>query len=316
MWPPEERGRRGQHRARPGEGRSRRADERTPPGRERSRRPEERARPGDARLAGERARPGDARFAGERARIAEEPAPPPPPARPRRARHAGEPKEDDLPSPARWYGGPAGVPREDDLPPSARLYGAPAAPAQARVPGPLRRVLLVLLAVLVAGGAVAWGAALLLRTLPSSSGPAAVSDPAAGVRYPLPEGWRTGGPPPVTGFTSVAGRDGLVTVLTRPADPVTDARKETVRLADLYGRLLLHGDEVKVTEDREVTVGGRTGYSRTLRAEYRDVVNRPAYLRVMFLTGRTGPPVVVLAAAQPDDPRTRAEIDTVVAGIR
>ncbi|MFG1753765.1 hypothetical protein [Streptosporangium sandarakinum] len=277
MWPPEERGRRGQHRARPAE---------------------------------------DVRFAGERARIAEEPAPPPPPARPRRARHAGMPKEEDLPAPARRYGGLAGVPKEDDLPPSARWYGAPAAPAPARVSGPLRRVLLGLLAVLVAGGAVAWGAALLLRTLPSSPGPAAVSDPAAGVRYPLPEGWRTGGPPPVTGFTSVAGRDGLVTVLTRPADPVTDARKETVRLADLYGRLLLHGDEVKVVEDREVTVGGRTGYSRTLRAEYRDVVNRPAYLRVVFLTGQTGPPVVVLAAAQPDDPRTRAELDTVVAGIR
>ncbi|MET9065387.1 hypothetical protein ACWDR1_04040 [Streptosporangium sandarakinum] len=226
------------------------------------------------------------------------------------------PKEEDLPAPVRRYGGLAGVPKEDDLPPSARWYGAPAAPAPARVSGPLRRVLLGLLAVLVAGGAVAWGAALLLRTLPSSSGPAAVSDPAAGVRYPLPEGWRTDGPPPVTGFTSVAGRDGLVTVLTRPADPVTDARKETVRLADLYGRLLLHGDEVKVVEDREITVGGRTGYSRTLRAEYRDVVNRPAYLRVVFLTGQTGPPVVVLAAAQPDDPRTRAELDTVVAGIR
>ncbi|MGV9539446.1 hypothetical protein ACWDR9_38075 [Streptosporangium sandarakinum] len=277
MWPPEERGRRGQHRAQPAE---------------------------------------DVRFAGERARIAEEPEPPPPPARPRRARHAGMPKEEGLPAPARRYGGLAGVPKEDDLPPSARWYGTPAAPAPARVSGPLRRVLLGLLAVLVAGGAVAWGAALLLRTLPSPSGPAAVSDPAAGVRYPLPEGWRTGGPPPVTGFTSVAGRDGLVTVLTRPADPVTDARKETVRLADLYGRLLLHGDEVKVVEDREVTVGGRTGYSRTLRAEYRDVVNRPAYLRVVFLTGQTGPPVVVLAAAQPDDLRTRAELDTVVAGIR
>lgn len=298
MWPPEERGRRGQHRARSGDGRTRQPGEGAWPA-------EERSRPAE-----------DVRFAGERARIAEEPAPPPPPARPRRARHAGMPKEEDLPAPVRRYGGLAGVPKEDDLPPSARWYGAPAAPAPARVSGPLRRVLLGLLAVLVAGGAVAWGAALLLRTLPSSSGPAAVSDPAAGVRYPLPEGWRTDGPPPVTGFTSVAGRDGLVTVLTRPADPVTDARKETVRLADLYGRLLLHGDEVKVVEDREITVGGRTGYSRTLRAEYRDVVNRPAYLRVVFLTGQTGPPVVVLAAAQPDDPRTRAELDTVVAGIR
>ncbi|MEV4251088.1 hypothetical protein AB0J63_47835 [Streptosporangium canum] len=213
---------------------------------------------------------------------------------------------------------PAADPPQDDLPPSARWYGTPAAPPRRRrIPDRLRRRLLGAIA-LAAGAAVvvAGGVLLAPRILPAATPPAGVSDPLAGVAYSLPEGWRTGTMPPVTEFTSVAGSDGAATVMSRPAEPVADVRKATVELTDLYARLLLHGDEVKVVDDRAVTVGGRTGHSRSLRAEYRDVVNRPAYLRVVFLTGAGKRPVVVVGMAQPDDPRRRAEIDTVIAGVR
>ncbi|WP_344929080.1 hypothetical protein, partial [Streptosporangium carneum] len=213
---------------------------------------------------------------------------------------------------------------QDELPPSARWYGAPAAPPPRKAAGRLRRLLVGLVAA-VAGLTIGYGVAvfvppLLLEQVPhrqaSASGPARVDDPVAGVGYPLPAGWRVGAVAPVTGFTSMAGGDGKVTVMTGPADPVTDARKRAAELADLYGRLLLHGDEVKVVDDRAVTVGGRTGHSRSLRAEYRDVVNRPAYLKLVLLTGQGRRPVVVVGVSQPDDPRLRAAIDTVIAGIR
>ncbi|GAA4218653.1 hypothetical protein FHR32_004553 [Streptosporangium album] len=214
----------------------------------------------------------------------------------------------------------AGEVPQDDLPPSARWYGAPAAPPRRRVQDRLRRRLLGLVALLAGAGAlIAVGVVLVPRILPSSSpaasSPAGVSDPLAGVGYPLPAGWRVGAVPPVTGFTSVAGREGAATVMAMPAEPVNDTREATVELADLYARLLLHGDEVKVVDDRAVTVGGRSGHSRSLRAEYQDV-NRPSYLRVVFLSGAGTRPVVVLGMAQPDDPRLRAEIDTVIAGVR
>ncbi|MFC4057470.1 hypothetical protein ACFOWE_04150 [Planomonospora corallina] len=206
---------------------------------------------------------------------------------------------------------------EDDLPPSARRYGAPAAPSGLRIPRRLRRLALGLLALAACAAATAGAVVAVLRISSPSPVPGRVADPAAGVGYPLPAGWRTGPVPPVTGFTSVAGDGRTVTVLVRPGGRVADARRATVTLADLYGRLLLHGDEVKVIDDRAVTVGGRAGHSRSLRAEYRDVVNRPAYLRVVFLTGSAGrPPVVVLAVAGPDDLRARAGIDAVLAGLR
>ncbi|MEV7006009.1 hypothetical protein [Streptosporangium sp. NPDC051022] len=212
---------------------------------------------------------------------------------------------------------------QDELPPSARWYGAPAAPPPRRAAVRLRTLLFGAVAAVVGLGigftVAIVVAGLLLRDLPSrpvsDSRPARVSDPVAGVGYPLPAGWRTGAVPPVTGFTSVAG-GAAVTVLTRPADPVSDMRGTTAELADLYGRLLLHGDEIKVVDDRAITVGGRKGRSRSLRAEYRDVVNRPAYLRLALLTGSGGRPVVVVGVAQPDDPQLRAAIDTVISGIR
>ncbi|GAT65467.1 hypothetical protein PS9374_01100 [Planomonospora sphaerica] len=220
-------------------------------------------------------------------------------------------------SPARpGSAGPSGPDGDEDLPPSARRYGMPATPSGPRIPRRLRRLLLGLLASAACAVITAGVVTAVLRALPAPE-PARVTDRAAGVGYPLPEGWRTGTAPPVTGFTSVAGDGRTATVLVRPGGRVTDAREAAVTLADLYGRLLLHGDEVKVEDDRTVTVGGRTGHSRTLRAEYRDVVNRPAYLRVVFLTASAGrPPVVVLAVAKPDGPRTRAEIDAVLAGVR
>ncbi|MFJ2031276.1 hypothetical protein [Streptosporangium sp. NPDC087985] len=209
-------------------------------------------------------------------------------------------------------------PPEDDLPPSARRYGAPAPPPR-RVRGRLGRLLRPVALVVCAGAVIAGGVVLVPRILPSSpppvSSPATVSDPLAGVDYPLPAGWRAGAVPPVTGFTSVVGSEGAATVMVRPAEPVNDVHKATVELADLYTRLLLHGDEVKVVDDRAVTVGERAGHSRSLRAEYEDV-NRPSYLRVVFLTGSGGPPVVVVGMAQPDGPRLRDEIDTVIAGVR
>ncbi len=144
-----------------------------------------------------------------------------------------------------------------------------------------------------------------------------VADPAAGVSYPLPQGWRRGTVPPVTGFTSVATAGGSALVMTRPADSVavSGPRAATLDLADLYGRLLLHGDTVDVVDDRPITVGGYSGHSRALRAGYTDVVNQPSYLRVTLLT-KDDRSVVVLGLAQPDDPARRAEIDAVVRGLR
>lgn len=213
---------------------------------------------------------------------------------------------------------------QDELPPSARWYGAPTAPPPRRAAGRLRRLLVGLVAAAV-GLAIGFGVAVLLpplllqqvpRRAVSDSRPARVSDPATGIGYPLPAGWRVGAVPPVTGFTTIAGGEGVVTVMTGPAEPVTDLRGTTAELADLYGRLLLHGDEIKVVDDKAITVGGRSGHSRSLRAEYRDVVNRPAYLRLVLLTGAGKKPVVVVGVAQPDDPRLRTTIDTVIAGIR
>ncbi|MGC5012704.1 hypothetical protein ACLQ2R_18230 [Streptosporangium sp. DT93] len=201
----------------------------------------------------------------------------------------------------------------DDLPPSARWYGTPIAPPE-REPGRLRRLMTVLLA-LAAGGAVLAAAVVLgLRALPSPP-PGRVTDPVAGISYPLPEKWDAGTAAPVTGFTSVVGDGSSTTVMVMPAEPATDARATTTEFSELYARLLLHGDDVKVVDDTGITVGPRTGHTRSLRAEYRDVVNRPAYLRVTLLTG-PGRPVLVVGMAQPDNPTARARINTVIAGLR
>jgi hypothetical protein len=116
----------------------------------------------------------------------------------------------------------------------------------------------------------------------------------------------------------VAADGDAAVVMTRqePAVPQDRLRETTLELADLYSRLLLHGDKITVVDDRPITLPGRTGHSRALSAEYTDVVNRPAYLRVVVLAERDGKSVVLVALAQPDSPPRRADIDTVVTGLR
>lgn len=116
----------------------------------------------------------------------------------------------------------------------------------------------------------------------------------------------------MTGFTSVA-RDGAgAVVMARPLTaPLGDAKRATAQAAELYSRLLLKGDRVGVVEDKGVA----GGHTRALRAEYQDVVNRPAYLRVILLT-RDGAPVLVLGVLQPEDPARRQALDALLASVR
>jgi hypothetical protein len=207
---------------------------------------------------------------------------------------------------------------QDALPPSGRWYGTPAAPAR-RLPVWVPRVLVAVAAV-VTGGAVITGLVLLVLNGVKGAGAvsASVADNLAGVSYPLPAGWREGKVAPVTGFTSVVAHGDDTIVMTRPGDAVTAAglRKATLDLTDQYSRLLLHGDKVSVVDDRDLTLNGRAGHTRSLLAEYSDVVNRPSYLRVTLLAGVDGRSTVVLAIAQPDDPRRRADIEAIMSGVR
>lgn len=204
-------------------------------------------------------------------------------------------------------------PPPDSLPPSARLYGAPAAP---RRPRRWPRRAGALLAVIVAGGLVAGLATVVLRlAVPEQARTAMLIDATAAVEIPLPEGWRQDPVPPVTGFTSAA-RHGLDTlVMARPSGAPSDAAKATAEAAELYSRLLLHGDRVSVVEDRPITIGPYGGHTRSLRAEYKDVVNRPAYLRVMLLT-KPGRTVVVVGLLQPDEIPSRQALDAVMTSVR
>ncbi|GII61659.1 hypothetical protein Skr01_17440 [Sphaerisporangium krabiense] len=211
-------------------------------------------------------------------------------------------------------------PDEEGLPPSARVYGRPAPPSRVAMPSWARRVAVPAVAVVLGTALVAGAVATAVTALGSPGAPPAVADAVAGVRYPLPGGWTPRMVPPVTGFTSVAGVDDGALVMTRPGNAgdavaALGPRAAAIGLADLYGRLLLHGDTVEVVDDRWLSVGGYTGHSRALRATYTDVVNRPSYLRVTLLT-KDGRSVVVVGLAQPDGPRRRAEIDAVVNGLR
>ncbi|GAA5062335.1 hypothetical protein HNP84_007913 [Thermocatellispora tengchongensis] len=205
---------------------------------------------------------------------------------------------------------------EDALPPSARWYGTPAPPPRRRLPRWLSRTLLASLAVAVAAGVISAAVTVVLRTTSPEPDTRTVHDTLAGVRYPLPAGWSEGAMAPVTAFTSVASDGGGAMLMTRatPADRGRPIRETAVELTELYSRLLLHGDKVDVVDDREITVGGRPAHSRALRAEYKDVVNRPAYLRVVVID-RGGSTVVVAALSQPDDPAARADIDAMITGM-
>ncbi|GAA2385290.1 hypothetical protein GCM10010404_47610 [Nonomuraea africana] len=201
----------------------------------------------------------------------------------------------------------------DTLPPSARLYGAPAAP---RRPRRWPRRAGALLALIVAGGLVAGLATVVLRlAVPDQARTAMLTDATAAVAIPLPEGWRQDPVPPVTGFTSAARRGGEALVMARPSGAPADAARATAEAAELYSRLLLHGDTVRVVEDRPITIGPYGGHTRSLRAEYKDVVNRPAYLRVMLLT-KPGRTVVVVGLLQPDETTSRQALDEVMTSVR
>ncbi|QFY06788.1 hypothetical protein GBF35_08860 [Nonomuraea phyllanthi] len=205
-------------------------------------------------------------------------------------------------------------PREDSLPPSARLRGSPVDPGRrVRVAESARRRWTGVTAAALAGVALVAGATVVvLRTTAPPEQTGRLSDALAGVTAALPQGWTQGAVPPVTGFTSVVrdGDGGLVMAKPVPG-PVEDAGEATTEAAELYSRLLLKGDRVNVVEDK----GLPGGHTRALRAEYRDVANRPAYLRVTMLT-RGGDPVLLVGLLQPEESGRRQALDAVMTSIR
>ncbi|MBN6055963.1 hypothetical protein JYK22_28795, partial [Nonomuraea sp. RK-328] len=201
----------------------------------------------------------------------------------------------------------------DSLPPSARMYGAPTDPGlPRRAGGQLWRRAGTALALLATVAAVALLGVAVFRGTDDPGSPARLADSRSKVVIPLPDGWHAGAVPPVSGFSSVA-RDGAgAVVMARPVtDPVGDPKKAAARAAELYSRLLLKGDKVGVVEDK----GLAGGHTRALRAEYQDVVNRPAYMRVILLT-RDGDAVLVLGLLQPEDPARRQALDALLASVR
>lgn len=210
------------------------------------------------------------------------------------------------------------VPRDsgdwESLPPSARLYGAPTAPGLRAVVGRSRRRVAGIVAGIVAAGValVAVGIAAVPRLLAPQPEPVRLSDPQAGLSAPLPPGWTQEAVTPVTGFTSAArSPDGALLLAGPVTEPVQDPKKATAQAAELYSRLLLKGDRVTVVDDRKLP----GGHTRALRAEYRDVVNRPAFLRVMLLT-RNDRPVLLVGLLQPEENTRRKALDTVLSSVR
>lgn len=223
-------------------------------------------------------------------------------------------------------GRPAGqdetAPVTAELPPSARWYGTPAPPPRRRrrrVPPWALRLLVGFLALAAAASVIgALVQTILSRVDSTPTLPTTVTDSLAGVVYELPAGWDEGVVAPVTGFTSVAVHGDRATVMARPAERVDPAklRPTLIELTGLYSRLLLRGDGVDVVEDRSVIVDSRQGYTRALRARYRDVVNQPTFMRVTLLTSPEGKSTVLLGLAHPDDPQSRTEIDAIMTGAR
>lgn len=173
--------------------------------------------------------------------------------------------------------------------------------------------MVVLAAALAGTGLVAGGAAFALRSgAPPAAAEGRLTDGLAGVSATLPEGWRVGAVPPVTGFTSVArdGSGGLVMARPMPG-PVDNPEGAVAAAAELYSRLLLKGDRVNVVDDRQIA----DGHTRALRAEYHDVANRPAFLRVMLLT-RGESAVLLVGLLQPEEPARRRALDSVMTSIR
>ncbi|MFG6194639.1 hypothetical protein [Nonomuraea sp. JJY05] len=202
----------------------------------------------------------------------------------------------------------------DTLPPSARLYGSPVDPGRRTgVPGrALRRWAAGSVALLAGVGLVAGATVVVLRITAPAAETGRLSDSLAKVSVTLPQGWSQEAVPPVTGFTSVVRDGGGGLVMARPVSgAVADARKATAEAAELYSRLLLKGDRVTVVEDKEFP----GGHTRALRAEYQDVANRPAFLRVTLLT-RAGSAVMLLGLLQPEETARRQALDTVMTKIK
>ncbi|WP_165977418.1 hypothetical protein, partial [Nonomuraea diastatica] len=169
----------------------------------------------------------------------------------------------------------------------------------------------VLVALPAGAGLIVAVAVVVLRFTAPPAETGRLSDSPAGVSVALPQGWREEPVPPVTGFTSVIRDDAGALVMARPMPPVKDAGKAAKDAAELYSRLLLKGDRVTVVEDKQLP----GGHTRALRAEYRDVVNRPAFLRVMLLT-RGARAVLLVGLLQPADTDRRQELDTVMTSLR
>ncbi|NUT11628.1 MAG: hypothetical protein HOQ38_14245 [Nonomuraea sp.] len=208
----------------------------------------------------------------------------------------------------------ASPPSDEPLPPSARFYGTPADPGIGRRVGggAWRRLAGGLLAVLVGVGLFAGARTLIPRLTAPPPAQDRLNDPLAGVSLRLPPGWSVGPVAPVTGFTSVVrdGDGGMVMAGPVPGG-AADPGKATAQAAELYSRLLLKGDKVTVVEDRAIP----QGHTRALRAEYQDVVNRPAFLRVMLLT-RAGRAVMLVGLLQPEGTGRRQALDAVMTSFR
>jgi hypothetical protein len=167
------------------------------------------------------------------------------------------------------------------------------------------------LALVVAAGLVAGLVVVGLRFAAPKPVTGLLSDSLAGVTIALPPGWQEAAVPPVTGFTSVARSDGAL-VMARPVpDPETDVARATKDAAEVYSDLLLKGDKVEVVEDKALA----QGHTRALRAQYLDVVNRPAFLRVTLLK-RDGRSVLLVGLLQPEETARRQALDEVMSSVR
>lgn len=191
----------------------------------------------------------------------------------------------------------------DGLPPSARRYGTPTAPHRVPVRRRTGRRVGAVLALIVATGLVAALVVGIMRTYTPEPVSNTLTDTEAAVTIPLPTGWAKGVVPPVTGFTSVARNGQGAVLMARPVRDSIDVKEA----AEVYSQLILQGDTVGIVKDAPG--------SRSLRAEYKDVVNRPAYLRVMILT-RNGRSAMLLGLLQPDEPAGRQALDALMESVR
>lgn len=192
----------------------------------------------------------------------------------------------------------------ESLPPSARHYGTPTAPHRMPVRRRAGRRVGAVLALVVASGLLVVLVVSIMRAYVPEPVSNTLTDTEAGVTIPLPTGWAKGAVPPVTGFTSVArNHDQGAVLMARPLPGGGDVKEA----AEIYSQLILQGDTVAVVAD--------TPASRSLRAEYKDVVNRPAYLRVMILT-RDGRSALLLGLLQPDESTGRQALDALMESVR